>query len=350
MKDSQNVKKKQETIKKEKSKHFRKKAVSAVIFEEKKKEPLLKKYENDLSLLFIPSILFIVLLILSLVNEHFLQEISHNQILPLDTRTTLHPYPLVDGSIPFLNLSAKTAIVIDADSQVVVFSKNPELRFSMASTTKIMTALTALDYYQPESLLTVDARSVEGSMLGLQQGDTFYFIDLLYAMLLPSANDAAATIAANYPGGVEAFVAKMNEKAAALQLSNTHFADPTGLEDDGDYTTVVDMAHLASFAIENKQFTEVTGTKHKMITNVAKTNQYALSNLNKLLGVDGVTGIKTGTTEGAGEVLVTSTVANGHTYIIVVMNSQDRFADTEMLLTFIAQNVRYIRPTLSNHF
>ena len=105
-----------------------------------------------------------------------------------------------------------------------------------------------------------------------------------------------------------------------------------------------DLARLAGIAIENKTFATVAGTKQKVLTNVSKTKQYSVTNLNKLLGTQGVTGIKTGTTEGAGEVLVTSVVANGHTFIIVVMKSQDRFADTGVLLNFIASKVQFFSP------
>jgi D-alanyl-D-alanine carboxypeptidase len=161
-------------------------------------------------------------------------------------------------------VSANAAIIVDAKSQVILFSKNPELRFSMASTTKIMTAL-------------------------------------------------------------------------------------TGLDDDGDYTTVVDLARLASYAINNKTFVEITSTKSMTITNLAFTRTYPLTNLNRLLGSEGVTGIKTGTTEGAGEVLVTSTVKNGHTYIIVVMQSKNRFSDTQALMNFIDENVQYIIPTKEDY-
>jgi len=214
----------------------------------------------------------------------------------------------------------------------------------MASTTKIMTALTALQYFKKDSVITVKPGWVEGSQMGLQAGEQYYFGDLLYAMLLPSANDAAQTIAANYPGGVSAFVQKMNENAAMLHLKDTHYADPTGLDDDGDYTTVVDMARLASYAIKNKDLTSVTSTKEKIVTDIGDTREFTLYNLNQLLGLYGVTGIKTGTTAGAGEVLVTSAVEKGHTYIIVVMNSQQRFVDTQALLNFVNNNVSFITP------
>jgi len=307
--------------------------------------PPLKQYERDFALLLVPLTLFLVFLILNAINDRYTKEITANQLIAFPIDTQINPYPFAQ-ELPLLPLSAKAAIITDANSQVVIFAKNAQLRFSMASTVKIMTALTALDYYKDTSLLTIKSSGVEGSVLGLPLGDRFYFKDLLYAMLLPSANDAATAIADNYPGGKQAFVAKMNQKAQALHLNDMHFVDPTGLEDDGDYTTATDMARLAAIAIQNKEFARVTGTKQIEITNVSKSHGYSLANLNKLLGTDGVTGIKTGTTAGAGEVLVTSSVAAGHTFIIVVMNSQDRFADTGVLLNFIAQKVQFISPQL----
>lgn len=355
MKDSQSLKKKQRKfIRKNKTETSVETKPVAPSLEEKKNlqspvspspvsQNFFKKYEVDLILALIPLILLGILFTLITINTHIQKSISDNSLRPVESSIQMNPYPFI-SEVTMPTLSAQAAIITDADSQVILFSKNPQLRFSMASTTKIMTALTGLDYFQDKSILTVQTFGVEGSSLGLQVGERFYFEDLLYMMLLPSANDAAVAIADNYPGGREAFVAKMNEKAQSLHLENTHFADPTGLDDDGDYTTVVDMARLASYAIKNKKFAKVTGTREKLVSNVDYTRQYPLTNLNKLLGTEGVTGIKTGTTEGAGEVLVTSTVANGHTFIIVVMNSTQRFIDTKALLTFITDNVQYLMP------
>jgi D-alanyl-D-alanine carboxypeptidase len=301
-----------------------------------------QSHDSDIQLILFPLILLVILIILSLYNNRIL--LSVPQAPNADSQTTsLHPYPYVQSvSDPYL--SAKTAIILDRDSQVILYSKNPEFRFSMASTTKIMTGTIALSYFKPDDILTVRRSYVEGSGLQFYAGEQFHFIDLMYAMLLPSANDAAQAIADNYPGGSDAFVKKMNEKVQSLHLSNTHYGDPIGLDDDGDYTTVLDLARLASYAIANPLFVEVTSTKEKTINSI-QGNTYPLTNLNQLLGIDGVTGIKTGTTEGAGEVLVTSVVKHGHTYIIVVMNSTDRFADTRRLIDFIDENVKYIVPT-----
>ena len=306
----------------------------------------LKKHDADLQLILFPLILLVILFTLVVFNEELNTTIPTQSFDPLQVNTLLHPYPFVKA-VQTPEISAKAAIIVDRDAQVMLFSKNAQLRFSMASTTKIMTALTALDYYGLDDVLTVKRSYVAGSGLQLYPGEQFHFIDLLYAMLLPSANDAAQAVADNYPGGAEAFVNRMNEKAKSLHLTNTHYADPTGLEDDGDYTTVVDMARLASYATTNPTFAQVTATKYRTINTSNLSRQYPLTNLNQLLGIDGVNGIKTGTTEGAGEVLVTSTVKNGHTYIIVVMNSSDRFYDTSTLLHFIDNNVQYIIPSQS---
>ncbi|MGI8420366.1 MAG: D-alanyl-D-alanine carboxypeptidase family protein [Candidatus Levyibacteriota bacterium] len=304
----------------------------------------LKRHDSDLQLILFPLILLVILFTLMVFNNHLASSVSSQSFLPPQINTPLHPYPYIKA-VQNPEISAKAAIILDRDSQVILYSKNPQIRFSMASTTKIMTALTALDYYGVQDILTVKRSYVPGSGLQFFQGEQFRFLDLLYAMMLPSANDAAQAIADNYPGGSDAFVKKMNEKAQGFHLTNTHYTDPDGLEDDGDYTTVIDMARLASFASTNKILSQITSTKYHVISTRNSSQQYPLTNLNELLGIDGVNGIKTGTTEGAGEVLVTSTVKNGHTYIIVVMDSIGRFSDTSTLLHFIDTNVHYVVPS-----
>jgi len=239
-------------------------------------------------------------------------------------------------------ISAQGAIIMDADSKVVLYSKNPDLRFSTASTAKIMTALTALEYFKTSDTLSVKEATSEGSVIGLFQGERMTFENLLYAMLLPSANDAALAIAQNYPRGEQAFVDKMNDKAKEFKLYNTHYSDPAGLIDNGDYTTPFDLARLASFAVKNNTFKQIVNTKEKVIYDAPATSSYPLENLNKLLGIDGVNGVKTGYTEEAGQVLVTSKDEKGKTIIIVIMGSSDRFADTAKLLDLVSNNLTYL--------
>ena len=166
---------------------------------------------------------------------------------------------------------------------------------------------------------------------------------LLYSLLLPSANDAAMAIAQNYPGGENTFIDKMNKMAQSLHFTNTHFGDPAGLLDEQNYTTVLDLARLASVALKNKDFAKVVSTKQKSFSNVDGTVDYSIQNRNKLLDIDGVDGIKTGYTEEAGEVLVTSKVQNGHRLITVVMGSEDRFLDTLTLFNLVSDKIIY-RP------
>ncbi len=305
----------------------------------------MKKHDADVQLILFPLILLVILIILSLFNNQLFISISKQQPITTDQSTILNPYPYVQ-TVGAPTISAKAALILDRDSQVIFYSKNPQLRFSMASTTKIMTSLVALDYYKPDDILTIKSKYVPGSGLNFVPGEQFRFIDLMYAMLLPSANDAARAIADNYPGGVSAFVKKMNEKAQSLHLINTHYDDPIGLDDDADYSTVVDMARLSSYAISNPTFADITSTKYKTIYTSNYSRAYPLTNTNELLGIDGVNGIKTGTTEGAGEVLVTSVKKNGHEYIIVVMDSDGRFTDTSLLLNFIDTNVKYVVPPM----
>lgn len=254
----------------------------------------------------------------------------------------ISPYPIVVNTTTPV-ITAQTAVIIDETANTILFERNSQFRFSMASTTKIMTALVGLSHYKLSDVLTVKRIGVEGASVGFTLGDQVRFEDVLYGLLLPSGNDAAYVIADNYPGGVDAFVAAMNAKASQLSLVNTHYGDPAGLNDDQNYTVVGELAHLANVAIKNPTLAKVVSTKDKSITTLTG-HTYSFSNLNRLLGTRGVTGVKTGTTDGAGEVLVTSKVENGRTFIIIVMKSQNRFADTVALLDFISENVSYIAP------
>lgn len=289
-----------------------------------------------------PIILVIVLFVLVVFDIYQKGEII--------LRSTLSsPFPNYHSSnYPFLknkinpDILAKAAVVIDKDSSVVLYAKNENLRFSPASTTKIMTALIALDYFKLTDLLEVKKATDEGSILGLVPGEKITFLDLLYAMLLPSANDAAFAVAQNYPGETEGFVEKMNEKAKLLNLDNTHFQDPAGLLDQDGYTTPIELGRLASVSLENKIFSQIVSTKYKFISDIYGINTYPVFNRNKLLGIDGINGIKTGFTDEAGGVLVVSKAENRRTLIIVVMRSEDRFEDTLKIVNQLTGNLTYL--------
>lgn len=327
-----------------------------------KNQPYLLRKHLVVFAVIISTSLAILLIVLVGIDAHISKQIRLITIFDAPiSNITLVPYPKykqvlaataiqparadIHGAWPqpvFQDISAQAAIIMDDDSQTVLFSKNPTLRFSMASTTKVMTALVGLEFYSPDSELIVQSDNVPGAVAGFKRGEKFRFEDVLYAMLLPSGNDAALTIAQNYPGGVDAFVQRMNEKAAEYHLVNTHFADPAGLADEGDYTTVSELAKLASIARQNEVFAKVVATREKVITTKNGKNVYTLNNLNKLLGNYGVTGIKTGFTDEAGEVLVTSQKEDNHTLIIAVMKSQNRFLDTQKILSSINGTISYL--------
>jgi len=296
---------------------------------------------------FLPFFLLILALILFSLDTYFKEALLKIKILssPLPP-LTVSRYPILkEQFIP--QISAKGAVVLDPETKVVLYAKNPNLRFSSASTTKIMTALTALQTFNLNQELVVFEQFNKGSVIGLRIGEKMTFENLLYGMLLPSGNDVALTVAQNYPGGLKKFVKKMNKNAKDWYLYNTHFEDPTGLN-DGNFTTSVDLARLAAVSKKNPIFSKVVSTKNKSITDVSGTEKYDLENLNKLLGIDGIDGIKTGYTEEAGQVLVTSKTYfdtgenKKRSIIVVVMGSVDRFSDTQSLLNLASGNITYL--------
>jgi D-alanyl-D-alanine carboxypeptidase (penicillin-binding protein 5/6) len=303
---------------------------------------ILKKVSKPTYFLFIPLFLTLILLVLVIVSSTSRIWNQLNQIVAAPFKTTQEAQmPMIKTDfVP--QISATGAIIMDADSKVVLYSKNPDIRSSTASTIKIMTALTALDQFKLSEILATYKPSNDGSVLGLVQNEKMTFENLLYAMLLPSANDAALTISQNYPGGQDAFIQAMNNKTKTLELYNTHYSDPAGLADDGDYTTPFDLARLASFAMQNGEISKIVGTKEQIISDVSGTHIYDLKNLNVLLGINGVNGVKTGYTEEAGEVLVTSKNEKGKNIIIVVMGSADRFGDTQKLLDLVSNSLTYL--------
>lgn len=237
--------------------------------------------------------------------------------------------------------SSKALIVYDATNQVTILSKNEDVRFAPASTAKIMAALVAIEHYKPETVLKADYStvSIEGSKMGLFLGEEIKVKDLLYGMMLPSGNDAAHLLAISYPGGKSAFVSRMNEKAKELGLTNTHFIDPAGYDDD-NYSTAHDMGRLGAYALSIPQFAEVVKTPEALILSNSGLISHPLKNLNELLTIPGVNGVKTGFTNEAEGVLVTSFMHNNKQYVIVVLRSKDRFQDTKELLMGIIEDLK----------
>lgn len=303
----------------------------------------LKTYINRDFLLVLLSVLFAIFSFVAVADMYLRFWIWQNITLASPVKDiSLSFYPHLASKLS-PDITAQAAVAIDDGSKSVLYGKNENLRFSMASTVKIMTALVALDYFNENDELTVFTDNVEPIVVGFNVGEKIYLIDALYAMLLPSGNDAALMIAQNYPGGELAFIQKMNEKAKSFNLINTHFEDSIGF-DDNNYSTPLEMARLASMALKNKTFAQIVSTQKRTITNVEGSKTYRLANIDELLGKDGITGVKTGFTNEAGGVLITSREENGKRFIIVVMKSLDRFTDIEKILSQIEGRVIFV-PT-----
>ncbi len=220
-------------------------------------------------------------------------------------------------------------LVMEAGSGQVLYEKNARTPMPMASTTKIMTALLALEKGRLDDVVTVSSRAsrVEGSRIYLEEGERETLRDLLYALLLSSANDAAIAIAEHIAGSEEAFVAMMNEKALALGARDTVFQNPHGLSSEGHYTTAHDLALIARAALRNPTFARIVSTREYRMPWPAKSSVRLLYNHNKLLWRDLstedflVTGVKTGYTLAAGNCLVASARRGDRELIAVALNS-----------------------------
>lgn len=244
------------------------------------------------------------------------------------------------AEVPILN--SRRCVIFDRTSKTVMYGKNEELRSAMASTTKIMTATIALENGNLQDEITIDrkAAGTGGSRLGLKRGDKITLNDLLYGLMLRSGNDAAVAIAEHIGGSVEGFAELMNQKATELGLKDTHFVTPHGLDSSEHYTTALELAKLTDYALKNEKFAKIVATKSTTIS--INGNPRQLSNTNELLGVlNGVIGVKTGFTNGAGRCLVTETKRGDMDIIVVVLGAdtkKDRTKDSIKLIEYAFSN------------
>lgn len=264
-------------------------------------------------------------------------------------RPTIHqiksfpPNPVLGASTVSPILSAQGILAVDLTSGVTLYEKNPDTTLLPASTTKIITALVALDTYKLDQVLTVGKGvAVDGQKMGLYTGEQMTFENLLNGLLVYSANDAAETLAQGYSGGYAAFVLAMNEKAKDLNMTNSHFDNPVGLDAGDQYTTARDLVEASEVAMKNPKFAKIVGTKSITVSDVTGKSKYNLKNINELLGtIPGVLGIKTGWTENSKENLVTYINRDGHAIIIAVLGSEDRFGETKTLIDWIFNNYQW---------
>lgn len=236
-----------------------------------------------------------------------------------------------------VSVSAASAVLIEAETGAVLYAKNADERRAMASTTKIMTAILTIEAGDLDREFTVDSYAimVEGTSMGLKQGDRVSRRDLLYGILLPSGNDAANAAAVSVSGSVSAFVKAMNEKAAELELRNTHFATPSGLDAQGHYTTAADLAMLTAYAMRNEVFCEIVRCQSADVEFGNPPYKRTLYNSNKMLKrYEGAIGVKTGFTDNARRCLVSAAERGGVTLIAVTLNAGDDWNDHTKMLDY----------------
>lgn len=244
-------------------------------------------------------------------------------------------------------VSAKSAVLISADTGEIVYSVNCDEKLPMASTTKIMTTMLCLEsgnLYE-EFEVDSDAIMVEGSSMGLQKGDIVTKYALCCGMLLPSGNDAANATAVKLAGSLENFAVMMNDKAKELGLSRTWFVTPSGLEGEGHGSSAYDMAILAREALKNDIFREICSSSSMKVEFGNPPYTRWLKNTNKLLTMyDGVYGVKTGFTDEAGRCLVSACERDGIDLICVTLNDRNDWNDHMAMYDYGFETVRNIEP------
>ena len=251
------------------------------------------------------------------------------------------PQALVHQSGPLsghgIKVTAKAGILIDARDGSVLWARYPHRRLPIASTTKIMTAVVAMERLRPHDIVVIDksVRRVAPITEGLRPGEKVEAWKLFYGALLYSGNDTALALAIGAGGTRSHFVALMNEKARQLGLKNTHFRSPSGLIDKDNYSTAWDMASLARYAMWNPRFRTVVRTRVKRVPWAAPTYAKIYVNKNHLIGsYRGANGVKTGWTTNAKHCLVASVHRHGVSLIAVVLGADDSYADVKKLFAY----------------
>jgi len=262
---------------------------------------------------------------------------------------------LTDGSYPPLRLgpeqiasivrakqpppiTAAAALMVDLDANQTLYERYPRVPLPPASTVKVMTAFLALKYADLDDPVTVSpmAAGTPGSRMGLMPGEVVTVQDLLYGLLLASGNDAAVAVAEHVGGSLASFVALMNETAHSLGMADSHFTNPHGLDDPAQVASAADLVTLTRAALAFPAFAHIVATEEAYVAG------RSLVNTNHLLTIyPGADGVKTGTTQAAGECLIASVTRAGHRLLVVLLGSQDRYGDAIALLDYAAQGWRW---------
>ena len=287
------------------------------------------------------SIILIICFLFSIIS------FADDEIEDINKKETIETISNVkDSGYNALTINSKNAIVIDRNSKKILYNKKSNQKVKMASTTKIMTAMVVIQNANLDSIVEVSkkAASIGGSKLKLKSGDKITVRDLLYGLMLRSGNDAAIALAEYVGGSIEGFAELMNENVNNLGLENTHFISPHGLDDDNHYTTARELALITDYALRNEEFSKIVNTKTATI-NINGIPRVII-NTNELLGnLNGVYGVKTGFTNGAGRCLVTAVKRDNMDIISVVLGAdtkKDRTCDSVKIIEYAFSNFETI--------
>ncbi|OGH42014.1 MAG: hypothetical protein A3H79_00315 [Candidatus Levybacteria bacterium RIFCSPLOWO2_02_FULL_36_8b] len=267
---------------------------------------------------------------------NFLTTFANNQVTTLSLWLPVSEIFKPNNLIQAPKITAKSALIYDLTSSKVLFSKNPNKKLPMASLTKIMTAIIALESPRKNEYEVLQKDLVGENSMGLSVGEVLNLEELLYGLILSSGNDAAETLASNFERGREEFIAAMNNKAESLGLKNTHFTNPTGLEGNGkQYSTAYDLLIITKYALRSPLFKRVAGTFIYSIPYSENHKQFYLENeTNLLTSYPGVFGVKDGYTPEAGLCLVTYLSFEGHEIIGILLGSDNRRDEMKELLDY----------------
>lgn len=235
------------------------------------------------------------------------------------------------------SLHCEAAVLMDAFSGRILYEKRADFKRPIASITKIMTAIVTIESGRLNEIVTVSPRAarIGGSTLGLRSGERISVRDLLYALMLRSANDAAVALAEHLAGDVQTFADLMTRKAREIGAINTQFSNPHGLDQPEHFSTAHDIALIARYALRNNLFSAIVRTKTVKISRAGGSYEQQINNINKFLNTyPTAVGIKTGYTSGAGRCLVGAAENNGRTLIAVVLNSSQRYRDCTSLMDY----------------
>lgn len=294
------------------------------------------RFDQYLTILFI--CLFLLFPNLTEFEIQKVKGVNHNVETIALLKPSALPLKKIDAPIE-PNISAKSYLVIDLDCAAVLLAKNPEEKLFPASTTKIMTALVARKNFNLDESIEINNITNEGHILGLVNGERMTVRDLIIAMMVGSANDAAYALAGHMPGGMTTFVTEMNTLAQTFKLTETTFTNPAGFDDYAHLSSAKDLITISKIALQDPFLTSIASFERVTLQSEDGQIKHQIVNTNQLVGkVPGVRGLKTGTSPLAGQVLITFFENNGHRLLLAVMGSEDRYNDTEKLLSYILDN------------